>query len=429
MAVAGLVVACAAACVVLLSGGGGDYHLKLRFENAGQLVKGNEVKVGGVAVGTVDDIVLADDNLAEVDVTIRDRRLTPLHEGTTAQIRQSSLSSVANRFVQLQLGPNSAAAIRDGSTLRAERTGSVVEIDSVLNTLDAATRGATQSLLHDFNGVYAGQAGAANKALLALNPALAQLKDLSQELGRDSGALKGFLVDTASVVSAVASRDPDLERALTGAASTAREVADERATLASTLHRAPGTLGEATRTLGELRRSFAELRPAAKELRRVTPRTATLVDALQPFLARSRPAITSLRMLLPDLATALKGLPGLTSQAIPAFSATQRAVDELLPILSGLRPYVPDLFHGLVTHFGNAAVSSYDANGHYARIAPVASAYSLTGAAAKLVDRPSVAGSRSGLTQRCPGGAYRRVAGSENNTPSEGVPCDPGQAP
>ena len=41
------------AVVVLLGNGGSDYEVTAEFENAGQLVKGNEVMVGGTAVGTV----------------------------------------------------------------------------------------------------------------------------------------------------------------------------------------------------------------------------------------------------------------------------------------------------------------------------------------------------------------------------------------
>jgi phospholipid/cholesterol/gamma-HCH transport system substrate-binding protein len=153
--VQGRVVVAAALVVAVLAAGfvltrdGDDYRLTLRFDNASQLVKGNEVKVGGIPVGTVEDIVLADDNAAEVEVVITDEDLTPLHQGTRAEIRVSSLSSVANRFIQLHPGPNNAEEIDDGGTLATERTASVVEIDSVLSTLDTQTRTAAQDLLRN----------------------------------------------------------------------------------------------------------------------------------------------------------------------------------------------------------------------------------------------------------------------------------------
>src|SRR5438128_96791 len=72
------------------SGGGEDYVI--HFQNANQLVTGNEVKVGGIAVGKITDISLASDNQADVKVTINDD-FAPLHEGTSAIVRVNSLPS------------------------------------------------------------------------------------------------------------------------------------------------------------------------------------------------------------------------------------------------------------------------------------------------------------------------------------------------
>src|SRR5262245_41236672 len=101
-----LVVLTAVAVAVVLTRSSADYRLHIRIANAGQLVKGNQVKVGGVPVGTVKAIELTPDNEADVEVAITDDHLTPLHRGTRAWIRVSSLSSVANRFIALEPGPN-----------------------------------------------------------------------------------------------------------------------------------------------------------------------------------------------------------------------------------------------------------------------------------------------------------------------------------
>ncbi len=412
--------------IVLL--GGDDRRLTLRFDNASQLVKGNEVKVGGLAVGTVEDIELADDNAAEVKVRITDEDLWPLHEGTRAEIRVSSLSSVANRFIQLHPGPNNAPEIGVGGTLATARTASVVEIDSLLSTLDTQTRIAAQNLLRNQRAVYQGASADANRGLIALNPALSQLDLLSRDLGRDDTALRGFLVQSAAVVSAVASRDVDLDRGLEGAAATARELADDRGVIEGILRRAPATLGDASGTLRELDRTFTALRPAARELRPVAPKAATLVRDLQPLLQRSGPALDAVRGLLPDLGVVLRRMPGLRDTALPAFSATQTALADADPIIQGVRPYLADVFHGVVTGFGGTQVNSYDANGQYARITPVASQLSVTGALSGLTKGLSLP-FEGGNNARCAGGAYRQVTSSPNNTPTDGFPCRPQDAP
>ena len=60
-----------AAIVVLLLvlGGGTDYTVTAEFQNASQLVNGNQVTVGGDAVGTVQQIALGDHGQALVKFT------------------------------------------------------------------------------------------------------------------------------------------------------------------------------------------------------------------------------------------------------------------------------------------------------------------------------------------------------------------------
>ena len=66
------------AIVVLLSGGGGeDYEVTAEFQNASQLVKGNEVSSAASAAGSVKEIELGDDGQALVTFTV-DQEFAPL---------------------------------------------------------------------------------------------------------------------------------------------------------------------------------------------------------------------------------------------------------------------------------------------------------------------------------------------------------------
>src|SRR5881392_581756 len=107
-------------------GGSGGYQVKAVFQNAGQLVKGNEVEVGGRTVGKVTDIGLNDAGQAEVTMSVTDGDIKPLRQGTTATIRATSLSGIANRYVSLNLGPGSAPKIPDGGRIGADRTSAPV---------------------------------------------------------------------------------------------------------------------------------------------------------------------------------------------------------------------------------------------------------------------------------------------------------------
>src|SRR3712207_1881140 len=103
-AVGALLVAVVAVALLMFGSNGGTEYV-VHLPTANQLVKGNEVKVGGLAVGEITDIQLADDNQADVKIEVNDE-FAPLHEGTTATVRQTSLPSVANRYISISPGPN-----------------------------------------------------------------------------------------------------------------------------------------------------------------------------------------------------------------------------------------------------------------------------------------------------------------------------------
>src|SRR5919106_7045126 len=67
------VIAVAVLVGLMLFGGGGDkYALKARFINAGQLVSGNLVELGGVQIGQVTGFEITDDGEAEVAFEVED---------------------------------------------------------------------------------------------------------------------------------------------------------------------------------------------------------------------------------------------------------------------------------------------------------------------------------------------------------------------
>ena len=66
------VIAAAVLVALLLFGGGESYTLKARFINAGQLVKGNLVELGGVQIGQVTGFEVTDNGEAEVEFEVEE---------------------------------------------------------------------------------------------------------------------------------------------------------------------------------------------------------------------------------------------------------------------------------------------------------------------------------------------------------------------
>jgi phospholipid/cholesterol/gamma-HCH transport system substrate-binding protein len=335
---AAVVLAAAALAWLLFFSGGSSYEVRLTLDNASQLVEGNQVKVGGVAVGTVDSIALADDGRALVRISIDDEGVTPLHSGSRAAVRSSSLSGVANRYVALTPGPVNGGTIADGGSIPAEDTSAEVDLDQLLNTLDPATLRDLKALVRGGARGLQGRGAKLGRAIETLDPALSQVTAVEQELLRDEETFTRFLVESADVVSAVATRPAQLERLVASGRVTLEELATRDAALDSLLRRAPNTLREANTTLVNLRTTLKDIDPAVIEARPVAPLLAQFLDRLRPVARDARPVVAQLRAAIDhpgsdDLLGVLARVPPLERRAVPAFDSAVSTVNDALPVV------------------------------------------------------------------------------------------------
>jgi phospholipid/cholesterol/gamma-HCH transport system substrate-binding protein len=388
------------------------------FQNAGQLVKGDDVQVGGRRVGSVDDIVLTDDNQAKILVQV-EKPYAPLRRGTRAVIRQTSLSGIANRYIALSPGPDSAERIDDGGALTAEATTTPVDLDQLFNTFDPDARRDLQDVIRGFATQYEGKGAQANAAARYFNPALSSTRRLAEELNRDSGALARFLVNSSKAMSALAERRDDLSGLVSNSNAVASAVAQEDASLSAALQRLPGTLRKGNTTFVNLRAALTDLDALVAESKPATRRLAPFLRELRPLLAEARPTVRDLRTLVRragggnDLLDATQRLPGFERSARTAFENSRAALLRSQPVFEFGRPYTPDLV-GFLRDFGETT-AAYDANGHYARIQPIFDAFRFRDDENGGSLEPVPANQRfdqlqTGILRRCPGSATQPPA-------------------
>ncbi|HUE28621.1 MAG TPA: MlaD family protein, partial [Solirubrobacteraceae bacterium] len=185
-AIAALGVA-AVALLVVLASAGSPYVIHAEFSDAGQLVRGDLVTVGGHQVGSVGKISLTPNGLADVELAVSDQSLAPLRRGAIATIGELSLTGEANRFVSLNPGPG--APIPSGGTLPEAQTRGIVDLDTLLDSLTPRVRGALDGFLE--SGAY-------------LAPAASQTAGLVRQVAADDGSLSQLVSSTAQVASALA---------------------------------------------------------------------------------------------------------------------------------------------------------------------------------------------------------------------------------
>jgi phospholipid/cholesterol/gamma-HCH transport system substrate-binding protein len=423
--------------VVLLLTGGGKHEYTLVFHNAGQLVKDNDVQIGGRRIGRVADIKLSNNNLAEVRIQVEEP-YAPLHRGTTATIRSGSLSGVANRYISLAPGPNSGPKLDDGATLGLDRTTTSVDLDQLFNTLDPETRKSLQKVIKGSSTQYDGKGKQANQALKYFNPALSTTSRLVNELDRDQQSLQDFIIYTARATTALAERRGDVSELVSNANTASGAIAAESESLNVALQELPRTLRQANTTFVNLRSTLDDLDELVNASKPVAPKLAPFFRQLRPLVTDARPTIRDLSALISrpgagnDLIDLLKQQPQLTKVATPTFKHTIDGLQKGTPVLQFIRPYAPDLI-GWFRDFGQTT-ANYDANGHFARISPIVNAFQFTdtpagGTLTALKPADRQVGLQSGKVRRCPGASTQAAADGSNPYAPDGSDCDPSIVP
>jgi phospholipid/cholesterol/gamma-HCH transport system substrate-binding protein len=435
----------------MLLGGGDKYTVTANFENASQLVKGNQVKVGGVPVGSINDISLADDGTALVEMEISGDH-DPIPAETVAIVRSGSLSSIAGRSIELQMpeGDAGGGTIEDGGTLPISQTVSAVDLDHLFNTFDEETIGNFKKLIKGFATAYEGVGPQTNASFKYLNPFLSTSRRLFSELTADERRFERLLIDGASLSGAVAERSDDLEQFVSNTNRMMGAIASENVALADAVGKLPGFMRNFNTTAVNLRATLDDLDPLVAAsipvARKLQPFTATLrgfaTDAV-PTVRRldaivRRPGqgndLTDLTLLQPRLARIAVGPVNRNGASRPgAFPAAVDSLEGSSEQLAHFRAYTPELV-AWFDDFGHSGV--YDANGGLGRISTTFNAFTISPATGLpdiltgLID-PADFGS-SGLiqdyTERCPGTTEPQPRDSSVPFTDNGnLDCDPSQ--
>jgi phospholipid/cholesterol/gamma-HCH transport system substrate-binding protein len=419
---------------LVFAGGGGSTY-KLEFSEGDQLVRGDQVQVGGVPVGSITNIELTHDFKALVTIHV-DSSLTPLHEGTTAQVRVPSLSSVANRYIALEPGPNNRPALAGNAKLPASVTGEVTDLDQLFNTLNPKTRQGLQEFIQGQAEQYAGSGKTLGESTEYFAPFLGGTDHFFSELVRDQRIFTSFLVETSKAVTTIGARAEPLADLIENGNKTFAAIGSKQTQLAEGLRALPGTLRQSNKTFAEvpsatsaLKTLFAVSKPATKPL-------TLLLERLRPLLTTATPVVGNFSQALSrpgannDLTDLVRALPTLAKELTTSSPSTVTSLRESIPITAPFGPYSPDLA-GVFRTFGQAT-SYYDANGHYARGEIVVPDFKL--GENETLTPTSPQGALEGLKtlqlRRCPGAATEPASdGSSPFTDGELLSCDPLETP
>jgi phospholipid/cholesterol/gamma-HCH transport system substrate-binding protein len=429
---AALVLLAVVIVAILLFRGDGGYRVTAEFVSAGQLVKGNEVKAGGVTVGSVKDVDVTQDGQAKVTLAITDGDYEPLRRGTRVMVKQASLSGIANRYVDLQLGPANGDEIEDGGVIGSDQTATAVELDEIFNLFDPKTRTGLQDFFKGSAAMLHGRGQELRKGVHYLNPAFSTGSRLFQELTRDDALLEKFLVDSGTLVNALADRRDDLTGVVGNLNATFGALGRQQDALAESVERLPPFMRRANTTFVNLRSALDDVDPFVDAAKPAVKRLGPFLDEARLFARDGEPTIRDLSRTIAspgphnDLIELVKSFPPLARVAMDeqningaerrgAFPETTDALRAAAPTIAFGRPYTPD-FVGWMDDF--STTGGYDANGGYSR-AWINFSEILYGAGPKLKQ-----------FRRCPGANELPAADGSNVFSSDQaaeLDCDPNQ--
>lgn len=242
---------------------GDKTEYKAVFSDVTGLLPGNDVRIAGVGVGTVDSIDLGDRNLALVTFTLSEGR--EIAQSTIARLRYRNITG--ERYLALTQGEGSAQPLEEGATIPLSQTRNALDLTVLFNGF----RPLFQAL--DPQSV--------NQAAF----------EVVQVLQGEGGTVESLVAKTASLTNTLADKDAVIRRVidnLTAVLATFDDRSTELSDLIVQLRNLSSGFAQDREAIGASLAGIDELTSATADL---------LVDVREPL----RQDITELRQLATTL--------------------------------------------------------------------------------------------------------------------------------
>ena len=298
------------ACALLIAvatlsacGSDGD-AVTARFVSAAPLVEGNQVKLKGIVVGTIDSLRVRN-GFAEVTMTL-DPQAMPVHNDATFTIRPASL--LGERYIDLNRGSPGAPMLDKSRVVPISQTATNVGLDDMMNTMDDPAGEGLAMLVDTLGGGVSGNGANVDETIRGLAPNMKETQALTAVLKNHNELLGRLVEDAEPIVGALADQDGQTLDRLVGASDAVLGVtADHQEDLERTLDKLPDTLKVGRKTLAALSDTADEaaptldaLEPFTEDLPEISEEMEDFADALDPALATSQPLLDAADELLQE---------------------------------------------------------------------------------------------------------------------------------
>ncbi len=355
------------------------YKVRAIFDNAGFVIPGEDVKVAGVKVGTIDAVEVTPDHKAAVVLDIEDPGFQDFRSDARCQVRPQSL--IGERFVECwptrrrAVGSEPPARLRrigDGAgegqyLLPVEQTTKSVDLDLINNIYRLPYRQRLSVIINEFGTALAGRGADLNQVIRRANPAMRELQEVLGILAEQNESLQRLATDSDRALEPLARERRRVSRFVESAADLGQATVERRAELEGSFRRFPRFLRELRPTMRELGAFAEQASPALADLGDAAPELNTFLRTLGPFSQAALPAFDTLG----DAGRV--GVEALEASR-PVIRQTSRLSRELQPVgrqladvltsferNDGIERFMDFLFYSV------AAGNGFDEFGHYLR--------------------------------------------------------------
>lgn len=375
-----IVTALALAAVVivalaLVAAGGTDdgYRVRAIFDNVASAVEGEDVKIAGAKVGTIDSFDVTPENKAAVVLQIDDDGFTPFHQDARCTIRPQSL--IGEKFVECDPGDARSPELEridDGPgagehLLPLAQTSSPVDLDLINDIMRLPFRERLTILLDELGAGFAGRGEDLDALIRRANPALRETDRVLAILARQNRVLANLAGDSDVALAPLARERKRVAGFIRNATATGQATAERSDDIEAGIARLPGFLRQLRPLMADLEGFADQGAPLARDLRLAGPDLSRLIEQIGPFSTAATPSLVSLgqatltgrpaliatRPLIQDLGDFARQAKPL-SKNLDAFTAS---FDET----GGIERLADYLF------FQTLAINGFDGIGHYLR--------------------------------------------------------------
>ena len=187
---------------------GSSRSYKAVFTDATGVVKGDDVRIAGVKVGTVKDVEITDRTRALVTFSVQDA--TSLTQATHATIKYRNL--VGQRYISLTQEVGSAKRLAEGATIPVSRTAPALDLTVLFNgfkpLFEALSPADINQLSYEIVQVFQGEGG-------TLESLLGHTASVTSTLADRDEVISALIDNLSHVLDHVADRDEQLNQLIT----------------------------------------------------------------------------------------------------------------------------------------------------------------------------------------------------------------------